>query len=718
MRVRTHWISWRVLSPTGATTLNPRITRRGAAAALGVTLALAWLNFLLTGRWASIDGALHGWRLPWYAAVLGAATLLFFTTLRRVGTTARVGRATAAAFAFAGLAWLIVTLGSMLPVSQWNQIPFKDDWTELFQQAVNGVRLLRRGSLVGWNWWMLGGYPTSTDIAQNFAVLAFLPMTIFGDRVGYHVLHVVIFLSLPVLLWWDIRQEDRTSALLTAGFAAFFVAGYSVTIGKSGDTNSLMGVFCALLAMTGSRGARSGRKWGGAVLLIGLTLALYSHPAFFVYGVMFLALEAAYFKDARAAVRLAIAALFAMVAALPMHWESLRHHDYVSFNNTVFDPHAPTDWRAFPRLVFYNVQILALPGRWFNDYRSLANVWLPVLACVAAAARRSRAGFYAAAALLTQLLLRFNTPVAGAGFDRIQHMLPVLEAPAYSGFVLLFSGSRRLAFAIMATMSLFIATSWTPVRHVPELRAFDPPLIERIAAADGMVLVEVSPHRDMDRDPVRRTPTTPFDVHFEGLLPDVAGQRFYSQMIDGWVWNIWRGQVVAAGTFGGDPISFTAPAAFSEELRRWGVAHLFVWTDASRRYLAGSGLFTETWRGGIWSEFDLHEADTRAVVVAGGSGALRGLDLLGGHVALTNVSAGEEVVVRAHYYPAWRAYDGSTAVPLYARQGQLAFRAPRDGTYTIDFHYPRYRWLSAIAVAALLIGGTVLCRNPQRSATA
>ena len=64
-----------------------------------------------------------------------------------------------------------------------------------------------------------------------------------------------------------------------------------------------------------------------------------------------------------------------------------------------------------------------------------------------------------------------------------------------------------------------------------------------------MVLVEISPHRDMDSHPTRRSQTTPFDVHFEGLLPSLAGQRFYSQMIDGWIWTIWRGQVVGAGTF-------------------------------------------------------------------------------------------------------------------------------------------------------------------------
>ena len=43
-----------------------------------------------------------------------------------------------------------------------------------------------------------------------------------------------------------------------------------------------------------------------------------------------------------------------------------------------------------------------------------------------------------------------------------------------------------------------------------------------------------------------------------------------------------RGQVVGAGTFAGRAIEETPPAAFVAEMRRWGVRHLFVWTDASR----------------------------------------------------------------------------------------------------------------------------------------
>jgi hypothetical protein len=333
---------------------------------------------------------------------------------------------------------------------------------------------------------------------------------------------------------------------------------------------------------------------------------------------------------------------------------------------------------------------------------------------VAVTGRATRVGFYAACAVLTQALLRLNTPVAGAIFDRIQHMLPLLVAPAMAGLVLRHAGRRSVAIAIAAVLSLYVATSFEPVRHVPDLRAFDPPLIDRIAASDGsLVLVEVSPHRDMDSDPVRRTPRTPFDVHFEGLLPGLAGQRFYSQMIDGWVWNIFRGQVVGAGTFAGQLIDLTPPDEFAAEMRRWGVRHLFVWTDTSRNYLARGGHFVEQWRGGRWSDFEMTDPDVRSVVTARGSGELRSLDLLGADVALADVKAGDPVVVRANYYPAWRAFVDRQEVSLGNSNGQLAFTAPRDGSYVVRLEYPRYRWLSALALLSVFAGVVYLSRWPR-----
>ncbi len=304
----------------------------------------------------------------------------------------------------------------------WSQIPFKDDYTPLYQSALNGVRLLQRGSVVGWNWWLMGGYPTSTDIAQSFGALAFVPTVLFGPQIGYHVLHAIAFLAVPSFVWWDISQENAEEGALAAAFAFLLTAGYFATIGNSGDTNSLIGVFCASVAMVGSRAARLGRRWGAPVLMLGLTMGLYAHVAFCVYAGIFVLLEAAYYRDLAVVWRLAVAGFFAILVAMPVHWESLRYHSYVSFNNTVYDPGAPFNWPLFVRTIGYNVEILALPQRWFNDYRSLANVWLPVLLVMALAPGRVARGL---------LRLRGRSDAGAASREHLGGRRAVRSDPAH-----------------------------------------------------------------------------------------------------------------------------------------------------------------------------------------------------------------------------------------------------------------------------------------------
>ena len=159
-----------------------------------------------------------------------------------------------------------------------------------------------------------------------------------------------------------------------------------------------------------------------------------------------------------------------------------------------------------------------LPQRWFNDYRSINNVWLPVLVSSAPCCRDARApSFYAWPAVIAQALLRMNTPEAGAMFERIQHVLPLLTAPALAGFVRAAPGRADGLAACLPSLALYVQTVFAPIRHVPDLRAWDPPFIDRVAAADGnMILVEVSPHRDMDSHPTRRSRRRPLTCTSRG----------------------------------------------------------------------------------------------------------------------------------------------------------------------------------------------------------
>ena len=148
--------------------------------------------------------------------------------------------------------------------------------------------------------------------------------------------------------------------------------------------------------------------------MLGLTLALYSHVAFCVYAGIYLLLEAAYYRDVEgrpAAGRRR--GCLPSSSRFPCTGSRCDTRPTSASTTPSTTPARQSTGRCSSGRVYYNVEILAFPHRWFNDYRSLANVWLPALLVMALAPGRSRAGFYACAVVLTQALLRLNTSEVG-----------------------------------------------------------------------------------------------------------------------------------------------------------------------------------------------------------------------------------------------------------------------------------------------------------------
>jgi hypothetical protein len=691
-------------------------------AALLASLALAWLNFLLTARWASVPGALHGPKAPFFVAALIAATVLAVVS-RRLAPVA-FGRESVAAAA-AGLVAIGACFFIWFPPHTWNQIPFSDNWPARLQSTLDQLALLRHGTLVGWQWNYLGGYPLSTDLTVTLTIPALVPMLVFGGRVGFHLAHLLLFLSLPLLVWWDFRIELRTSTFelrsflpalpsLACALTAVTTLGYSYVMLRSGDTNSVAGVAATLLALVGSHASAARRRWGPFVFVGGLTLILYSHAGFLVYAAILLAVESLCYLDWRRLARAVVAVVAASVAGLPLTWEAWRYPHYFIYNNVQFDTTQPWNWIGIARKVAYNIQILGEPGRWLNDYTGLATVWLPAILFTAWVGRRTRAGFYAAAVLAVLAMTRFNVPEVGYAFVRPFHLLAVFAAPAIAAVILRTARTRALAWALVAVTAMYVQVLAAPVPHVPSLEADQPALVQTIRGLDGaLVLVENTFHRDMDASPDTTSEPTPFRAHFQSLLATETGRRLYAGVWDGWQWSSYRGQLVAAGAWMGRAIGTWPRARFIAELRRWGIRHLLVIHEPTRRYLTGPE-FTRDADVGPYAHFELRDADIRSVVTPAGRGELVEHDPLGGRVALDGVHAGDRVIVRTNYYPAWTASARGTPVPLVNANGQLAFTAPFDGSYDVALAYPRRPWLFVLALAGLALGVFVVSRITVR----
>ena len=208
----------------------------------------------------------------------------------------------------AGVALLAFGLFRWFPPGTWHQIPFLDNWVPRYQSTIDQVALMRRGALVGWNWWFLGGYQLSSDLTQNLGVLAFPFVVSLGPQLGFHLLHVILFAAMPLLVFVDLRtSDDRESATLAAALACLLTAGYCFSAIRSGDTNSLAGVATTTLAILAMQVAQGRRSYGPPLLAVALALTGYTHLGFFAYAVAYCALHCVYYRDRRAAVLLAAA---------------------------------------------------------------------------------------------------------------------------------------------------------------------------------------------------------------------------------------------------------------------------------------------------------------------------------------------------------------------------------------------------------------------------
>ena len=183
-------------------------------------------------------------------------------------------------------------------------------------------------------------------------------------------------------------------------------------------------------------------------------------------------------------------------------------------------------------------------------------------------------------------------------------------------------------------------------------------------------------------------------------------------MIDGWVWNVFRGQVVGAGTFAGQPIDLTPPDAFvarDATLGRPAPVRLDRYARATTWRAAGASPSAGAAGAGRTSSSPIPNSLGRDVDAA--AARCEHLDFLGAEVALVDARGRRPGRRARELLPRVARVRRTTAeVPLSSAEGQLAFRAPRDGSYVVRLEYPRYAWLSAMALTALLTGAIVLRR--------
>ena len=205
--------------------------------ALTATLLLIVAQMALTTRWAATPSSLNGARRPWVLASL-VLTSICLASARRLP---RLTPSTSQRIALLG-AWLgaigLLLFGCLtwFPPHAWTSVPITNNWAARYQSTIDGVHLLSRAAICGWQWDFLGGYPTCNDFTVRLSLLAWAPVSVFGNRVGFHILHVLLFLAIPFAVYVDFRVEDRRVLAPFAGAcSAVGAAGLSYWFLQNGD---------------------------------------------------------------------------------------------------------------------------------------------------------------------------------------------------------------------------------------------------------------------------------------------------------------------------------------------------------------------------------------------------------------------------------------------------------------------------------------------------
>ncbi|MBC7224081.1 MAG: hypothetical protein H5T59_07385 [Anaerolineae bacterium] len=708
---------------------------RLAMAGLGALLAAVWLaaGAARQGRpWRAAFGwpqdafplAVWGTGLLWYLArpapvgayaLWGAGMALALACQPTLPNLGPVGRTLGRPWVAGGLvlAGVFAALACKFPLSQWGQLVFFDDYPTLYYASVRGLATLAQGGVFGWDTRLLGGYYAVSDVNHNLA-LFLLPFAPFGMRVGYHLLIAASILAFPVLLALWVRKVLRDAGTTALGFwlGGFFALTVLDNLLHWGMLNSFLGLDLLVTALLLWERVRERRPWAVFPLALALGLAVYAHVAFFLYALAFLGLEFLR-QPARTLARdLALAVGGALVLSLPMTAHYLLYPGYFIENNEAWAPQVMTATEALARSLgnlasYGNLNAyLALPVK----YQALFLMSVPAAAWVAwrrPGPARGVAGYAALAAFAAAL----EVPGLTLALERLKFVLPVFLAVVWAAW----AWDGRAGRPRLAALSLVAAMVWVawppratwPLAHVRALRDFHPALMDQVARlpAGEWVVWEAQSSYDLIDDPSEASPHGPQNNHLEAFLPLETDKRYLTHIQEGYHHSIYRGNVLNAGAFRGRAIREVPLEEMQALLDRWGVGHLVVWSEPSRRYFgARPDLFAPVWSDGQWTVFAYAGADPRQVLVPHGQGRLESEGAFGFRVVLEGVRAGDPVVVRQNAFPAWRAFWGGREVALYADDGRLAFHAPADGTYAVTFRYPRYARASAAALAVLAAG--------------
>ena len=619
----------------------------------------------------------------------------------------------------------LATFFVKFPPADFDSLVFFDDYPTIYTVTVKGWEMLKQGGIFGWDQRLMGGYCTVHDVSHNeiFFMLPFLP---FGSRVAFHLMILFFYLLFPLLLYWYARLEfaqggarGERAATLALWIGFFVVFGYFDNLLYWGMVNSFIGLNFMLLDLTLFAYLRQGRRYAGLALILSLSATLYAATGFFVYALLLLGLDFLWHFQWKLVPRLAFVMVAAFLVTLTFTYQFLRFPDYFVQSDEIYRPVAYSvgeiiaqSVAALPRVTDPRFWLLGRPVR----YQGMVIVSLPILAVLGWAGLRAAKGSMSRTelkAVLATLAVMLATLAVSPSLDmfisRIRFVLPVTLALVYAAWQ--FQEERLHPAPLLLILTILMATLPSrllePITHVRSLSDYNAPLMAQIESLDSdLLILESMGGYNLATEGEGITEYLQNPTHMESYFPFETTKSYLSNNQEGYHHSIYRRNFITSGAFRGKLLDDWPMGEIKAFLNKWGVRHLVLWSQISQDYLGSDADFRQLWSDGEWAIYEYAKAAPGQVVMSSGAGRIHVVGYFEQQVQLGGARAGDLVKLRMNYFPAWRAYDEQgQEVALQEDDEQMAFFAPRDGSYTVTLRYPRYIELTILALATLLVAG-------------
>jgi len=658
--------------------------------------------------------------------LLGAGLAILGWALHPAVTLpARAQRVGAVALVAAVLAGLLALFLVRFPPASWGEWIIQDDYGLVHYNSIREWESLKAGGLSGWEEAVEGGRPLHLN-ARTLLPLYAPFHALLGPKAALHALTLLLYLAVPLLAAWWARDVDPRATLPAFLVGSVLAASMFTNVLLWGMLYSLAAADLLILELILVRRVARGGRLAAVGLGVALAIAAMVHALAFLLTIPALVTGALLFTSGsrRRLLPLAGAAALGALVALPYFLPLLRDLRYLSpiYLTGGEHPWFASVWevpllqglaRAYDALlwshptyagpIFHLLPLLLLPLR-----TPLGRAGLPLLTLVA-------------------LIAAIVVPRLGYSVIRLDYLLPVTLA------ALIPAAARAAAewgVRSVGPTALLVLLAWFGpglmgtgrFLHTPAVGALLPGLVAAVRGADGYrVLVENSTGVDPSLAGQGVGEVSPLPhAHLEGLLALETGRRLFAH--PGWdpnPYHAFRDVYFANGLFRGLPLAQYRVSEVAEELRRWGVRRLAVWSEGAKGLFAREAhRFPEVGREGPYVILDARDAEPSAVAVERGTAEIVEDGFFRRRVRLSGMRAGDTVRMKSHYHPGWRARTGGSPVPLYDVGGQLAFQAPGAGEHEVTLELPTGRGAALACLAAAAAVAVGLVAFPRRAQVA